>query len=172
MPGYVIHLAVAEEYLRKHKNKHEKYDEFIDGVIYPDSVKDKSITHYGEKSSKTSLYKFLQDNKLNNSFKRGYFLHLITDYLFYNKYIDTISEEIYNDYDKLNGILIKKYKVVFPPKIKDFSNLSKEGKCKILNLKMVNKFICDVSDLDIDIVEKEVMDKLKKWTEIRPLKII
>ena len=38
MPGYVIHLAVAEEYLKKHKNVKENYDEFIEGVIYPDSV--------------------------------------------------------------------------------------------------------------------------------------
>ena len=29
MPGYVIHLAVAEEYLRKHSQKKEKYNQFI-----------------------------------------------------------------------------------------------------------------------------------------------
>ena len=34
MPGYVIHLAVAEEYLKKHGNK-EKYNNFIEGVIFP-----------------------------------------------------------------------------------------------------------------------------------------
>jgi len=83
MPGYVIHLAVAERYLKNHKNKKENYDEFIQGVIFPDSVEDKEKTHYGKGSSNSDLYKFLQENKIDNSFKRGYFLHLITDYLFY-----------------------------------------------------------------------------------------
>ena len=39
MPGYVIHLAIAEKYLEKNKN--EKYNDFIDGVIYPDEINDK-----------------------------------------------------------------------------------------------------------------------------------
>ena len=29
MAGYVIHLAVAEEYLKKHKERQEEYNEFI-----------------------------------------------------------------------------------------------------------------------------------------------
>lgn len=48
MPGYVMHLAVAQEYLKKHNNK-ENIDEFIKGTIYPDSVEDKSLTHFRRK---------------------------------------------------------------------------------------------------------------------------
>lgn len=117
MAGYVIHIAVAEIYLQKHKNK-EEHNEFIDGIIYPDSVKDKSETHYGEKSSKANLYKFLSENNIDTSFNRGYFLHLLTDYLFYNYYIDTISTDIYNDYDILNKYLIEKYNIKVPEKLK------------------------------------------------------
>ena len=69
MPGYVIHLAVAEEYLRKHNSKKENYDEFIEGVILPDNTDDKLKTHYGKGSSNTNLYKFLLSNELNNSSK-------------------------------------------------------------------------------------------------------
>ena len=68
MAGYVIHLAVAEEYLKKHNNIKENYDEFIEGVIYPDSVTDKSLTHYGSKSSKVILKDFLKKNKLESSY--------------------------------------------------------------------------------------------------------
>ena len=107
MPGYVIHLAVAEEYLRKHKNKGEEYEEFIKGVIYPDSIVPKSKTHYGKESSLSNVFEFLKVNKINNSFNRGYFLHLLTDYLFYNRYIDHTSKDIYNDYDILNKRLIE-----------------------------------------------------------------
>ena len=98
MPGYVIHLAIAEMYLKKHNDKKEDYNEFIEGVIYPDSTKIKSETHYGDKSSESNLYEFLKEHELKNSFEKGYFLHLLTDYLFYNRYIDTISEKIYREY--------------------------------------------------------------------------
>ena len=114
MPGYVIHLAVAKEYLKKSKNRNENEEEFINGVIFPDSVKDKAITHYGEKSSKSNLYEFLKDKNVNNSFNRGYFLHLLTDYLFYNKYVDRMTKDMYNDYDITNKKLIDKYNVELP----------------------------------------------------------
>ncbi len=170
MPGYVIHLAVAEEYLKKNK-KNEKYNEFIDGIIFPDSVKDKSLTHYGEKSSKSNLYKFLENNKIDNSFNRGYFLHLLTDYLFYNRYIDTFSKDIYNDYDILNNYLIEKYDVKLPEKIKE-SVFFKEGKLHILSLEIIEKLIEDISNLDLDEIAKEVINDPESWTKMREMKRI
>ena len=171
MPGYVIHLSVAEEYLRKHHKEKENYNEFIEGVIFPDSVTDKSLTHYGEKSSRTNLYKFLQNKKIDNSFDRGYFLHLLTDYLFYNKYVDVFSKDMYNDYDILNKILIKKYNVVLPEKIKQFV-FYKDGleNLKILYLPLVEKFVEDVSNMQIDDISKKVIESPDEWTKIRPLK--
>lgn len=168
MPGYVIHLAVAEEYMRK-KGKKEDSNEFIKGVIFPDSVKDKSLTHYGEKSSKSNLYKFLENNKIDNSFNRGYFLHLLTDYLFYNRYIDTFSKDIYNDYDILNNYLIEKYKVKLPDEIKD-SVFFKEGELHILSLDLVERLIKNVSDVDLDEVAKDVIKDPKSWTKMREIK--
>lgn len=171
MAGYVIHLAVAEEYLRKHKSKVENYEEFIDGVIYPDSVKDKSQTHYGEKSSKSNLYDFLMEKNIDTSFNRGYFLHLLTDYLFYNHYVDTMSKDMYNDYDILNKYLIQKYNVIIPDKVKDFV-FFKEGELKILSRELVVKLIEDISNLDIDVVAEDVNNNPEKWTKIRELKNI
>ena len=47
MPGYVIHIAIATQYIKKHNNiKNE--EEFIKGTIYPDSVSEKKLTHYGK----------------------------------------------------------------------------------------------------------------------------
>ena len=43
MAGYVIHLAVGEEYLRNYPNEIKNYNDFIEGIIYPDSVTDKSF---------------------------------------------------------------------------------------------------------------------------------
>ena len=167
MAGYVIHLAIAEEYLKKHKDVKEDYDEFIKGVIYPDSVTDKSLTHYGIKSSKVILKDFLQDNEINNSYMRGYFLHLITDYLFYNKYLEKFSKDIYNDYDILNKRLIEKYNVVLPENIQN-NVFYKEGETKILTMELAIKIIDEISDLNLNAVEKEIRENSndEKWSKI------
>ena len=172
MPGYVIHLSVAEEYLKKHQDVKEDYNQFIEGVIFPDSVKDKSLTHYGEKSSKSNLVEFLKENKLDNSFRRGYFLHLLTDYLFYNKYIDTMSNDMYNDYDLLNDMLIKKYNVVLPEKIKKFVFFKSNGDLKILSPSLVEKLISEISDFNLYDLEREIQNNPDMWTKFRELKRI
>ena len=169
MPGYVIHLAVAEEYLRKHENNQEEYNDFIEGVIFPDSVKDKSETHYGAKSSVSNLYEFLKENSIDNSFKRGYFLHLLTEYLFYNRYVDRMSKDMYNDYDILNGMLIEKYDVVLPEKVKD-SVFFKEGELVILSMELIEKLVNDISEMDLDEIAKQVNEDPVKWTTMRELK--
>ena len=169
MPGYVIHLAVAEKYLKKHKCKNEDYNEFIEGVIYPDSTKIKSETHYGEKSSESNIYEFLKEHELNNSFERGYFLHLLTDYLFYNRYIDTISNEIYSDYDILNDKLIEKYNVKLPDKVKHTVS-SKDGCLVILSMEIIDKLIDDISNYDLEVLALDVKKDPLKWTRMRKLK--
>ena len=167
MAGYVIHLAIAEEYLKKHKDVKEDYDEFIKGVIYPDSVTDKSLTHYGIKSSKVILKDFLQDNEINNSYMRGYFLHLITDYLFYNKYLEKFTKDIYNDYDILNKKLIEKYNVVLPENIQN-NVFYEDGETKILTMELAIKIIDEISDLNLNAVEKEIRENPndEKWSKI------
>lgn len=164
MPGYVIHIAVAQEYLKKHKDKKEDKEEFIKGTIYPDSVKDKSLTHYGAKSSKVVLKDFLKDKETNNSFNRGYFLHLVTDYLFYNKYLDTFSKDIYRDYDIINKRLIEDYKVELPEEVEK-SVFFEEGKTKLLHIELAKKVIDEISQLDLEEIEKEIKDnpENKKW---------
>ena len=172
MPSYAIHIAVAEEYMKKHPYLKEEHDKFIDGVIIPDMVTDKSLTHYGKDSSCSNLFRFIEANELDDSFKRGYFLHLMTDYMFYNKYIDTWSKKCYNDYDILNDGIIKKYNLHIP-KIAEVHTPPTENKeLTILSENLVNKFIDDVSVLDINKVVKEVEYKSEKWTTFRPLKII
>lgn len=172
MPSCVIHLAVAEEYLRKNDGQTEDYQEFIKGVVYPDTVEDKSKTHYGEYSSKSNLYRFLKENDVSNSFQKGHFLHLLTDYIFYNQCIDCWSKDIYNDYDILNDELIKKYHVTLPENAEKFMKSYKDTKLKILNVPMVDEFIDEVSQMNITSIVNEIEDNPEKWTKFRPLKEI
>ncbi len=172
MAGYVIHLAVGEEFIRNFPNEIKNYEEFIEGIIYPDSVSDKSITHYGEKSSSVNLKAFLSEKDIESDFNKGYFLHLVTDYLFYNKFLTIFSSEyIYNDYDILNKKLEKKFKVKIPIQVKE-KVFYKDGEAKILNLEEVIKFIENTAKYDLNYIKEAVLKNDKNWLEIRPLKRI
>lgn len=162
MAGYVIHLAVAEEYIKKHENEIKDYNQFVNGVIYPDSVSDKSLTHYGPKSSKVHLKKFLENNSLESDYNKGYFIHLITDYIFYNHFLSYFSKNIYNDYDILNEYLIKKYKISIPKSIEE-DIFYKEGNLSILSLEDIVDFIDNVSNYDIFDVQNEVLNNVSYW---------
>lgn len=169
MPGYVIHLAIAEEYLAK--NKKENYNEFVDGVIYPDETDNKYKTHYWNEMRSVNLFNFLKEYNINTSFNKGYFLHLLTDYLFYNKYIEYWSTDIYTDYDILNSYLIERYSVKLPTRIKKYVHQAEKGKkLKILSKEVVDKFIEDLSNLNLEHIKEEIMKDPEEWTKVRPLK--
>lgn len=171
MAGYVIHLAVAEAYIKKHQEDISDYNKFIEGIIFPDSVSDKSITHYGEKSSKVNLKWFLEENEIDNDYNKGYFLHLATDYIFYNKLLEFFSKDIYNDYDILNKKLQERFNVKIPENIKE-KVFYKEGKTKILELESIIKFIEDISEYKLDEIKERVLNNDKYWLEFRNLRKI
>lgn len=169
MPGYIIHISVANEYMRKNPNEIKDYSKYIDGVIFPDSVEDKSLTHYGEKSSKVNLKKFLEENEIEDDYNKGYFMHLVTDYLFYNKFLDCFSKDIYNDYDILNLKLQERFNIKLPNMIRD-KVFYKDGETKILELDSVLKFIDDTSNYKLNNIREMVLDNDKEWTEFKVLR--
>ncbi len=168
MPGYVIHIAIAKQYEKKHKNIKD-IDEFIKGTISPDLTDKKSLTHYGKSPAYTDLNEFFKYNDINTDFKKGYFLHLIADYLFYNHYIDRIEKpQIYNDYDYTNKELIEKYHVILPDIIKD-KVFFKKGMPQILSFELACKVIDEISSLDIESIENEVKQGNTKWNTYKNL---
>lgn len=171
MPGFVIHIATASEYIRKHKNI-KNIDEFIEGTIEPDltTKEDKKRTHYGNSSAEVVLRNYLKENDINTDYNKGYFLHLVTDYIFYNKLLACTSKEIYNDYDILNGYLIEKYKLNIPDKIKKQVYFN-EGETKILSKELAEKTIKIVSDYKLEDIKNEILstEYLEKWDKIRKL---
>lgn len=146
MPGYVIHLAVGKIYSQN--NRIQDLISFEKGIIEPDLLPNKEKSHFGPFSSQPGLDTFIQEKGIATSFDEGYFLHLVTDYLFYNKFLKAWSPAIYEDYNILNGIIIKKYGVVLPDSVKEkvkFNN----GNLNLLELDDVCKFIEKVGKLDI-----------------------
>ena len=128
-------------------------------------------THYGNGSAQVELRKYLQSNSIDTDFDKGYFLHLVTDYIFYNKLLECTSKQIYNDYDILNGYLIKKYNVAVLDEIKEMAH-SKEGKTQILSKELAEKTIDIASEQLLEDIKNEILstDYIEKWDKIRPLK--
>ena len=161
MAGLVIHLAVAQEYLKYNREDDEK--NFLYGSIQPDFVTPKSISHYGKSPSFTCLKNFLLSNEINTSLKRGQFLHLITDYLFYNHYLPRFDrQEMYHDYQVLNKPIIEKYNVNVIEEAKEYSK-SIEGNTNILSYEMACKMIDEISMLNLEKVKEEALNDNKKW---------
>lgn len=145
MPGFVIHLAIAKKQLEKGIIKHEV--EFIRGTIAPDILKEKGIeSHYSKTSGTSNVKKFVETNDMNTDYNKGYFLHLITDVMFY-KYIvkNWSASSIYNDYDILNKRIIEKYKISLPEEVKKYA-FFKKGKLSILNYDEIIDFIEDIGN--------------------------
>ena len=168
MPGYVIHIATAKKYIEKHKTEIKNEEEFIKGVIAPDMnekldgpSEDKSKTHYGKWGKyevTTYIDKFLNDTSIDMSkdFWKGYFLHLLADHYFYNKYFKEEHQEMiknndrfYYDYDCLNKELIEEYKIEVLDNIKEFMNFF-DAEPKYLKKSKLADFINQIANMDIE----------------------
>lgn len=177
MPGFVIHIAVGREYIKKHKNEIKDGNQFIKGVVAPDLIRllnkdiTKNETHYGRWGNKQldiHLDKFLKDKNVDmeTDYYKGYFLHLITDIKFYLEYFyqETLeviknNDSYYHDYDCLNKTLIEKYHIY---DIKD-ENITRymsylEEKPKYIEESKIIKFIDYISNININ----EEIDVIKK----------
>lgn len=79
---------------------------------------------------------------------RGYYLHLKTDFLFYNEYLQYFSKDIYNDYDALNKEIIEKYQLEIPAKIQKYVKILDVNKeTLVLHRHMAYDFIEQVGGL-------------------------
>lgn len=166
MAGYMIHLAVG--YIYSQNNKIEDLQSFYKGIIAPDMVTDKTKSHYGPNSSNPGLNKYIELNSITNNYNEGYFLHLLTDYLFYNKFLKGWYSEIYSDYDKINKKIKEKYKIVIPKEVKDIVQF-KTGELKVLNEEKLYKFIEYVGKINI----RELVSKtnINYENEIKQIKL-
>lgn len=167
MPGFTIHIAIGKRYIAKHEKEIKNENEFMNGIIAPDldetmtqMAKNKLETHYGMWCNDENHFKeFFEDKKvnINKDFWKGYFLHLLTDYCFYNnqfkeetELVTQNGEGFYKDYDCLNYELIEKYKLPIPQNICKYMETQKIlEKPKYLKLEKVIDFIEEISNLDL-----------------------
>lgn len=186
MAGFNIHLAIAKRFLEK--NKLNNCIDIYKGVIDPDFVDDKSITHFSKRikdknlverlKTQVSLYNFLCNNEIDSNYNKGIFIHLLTDYLFFNNFfekeyiINTSYEEfaasLYYSYDKTNKFLEEKYNIssilnnidlkIYKDKIES-NYRSVDGECKlIIDENKIYEFIEFVSDIDIEKYRDKILE--------------
>ena len=170
MASLYMHLFVAQEYLKKNSNK-EKENEFIEGSIAPDLVDDKPKSHYGPITAKPNLRAFLKNNNVNNSYYRGYFLHLLTDYLFYNYLIDIdkVVEQIgveewkrklYKDYNGISSKIANRINIETPEQLKKYV-VSEEEATELFREQDLFDFLVNIARINID----EMVKKIQKEKE-------
>ena len=167
MPGITIHLASANQYLKKHPE--EDREEFIRGTVAPDIAKDFIASHYtkpyngdsllGCLEAKVDIYEAFLDLDLSTAFNRGQMLHLIMDFEFYNNYFnedeiqDLSPEEFrgitYHDYASLNRHVKEKYGVEFPEEVKEFDVDDSEPPI-LLEPTEIDAFIERIGDIEIE----------------------
>lgn len=180
-----IHLAIAKKYLENHKELN--YEKVIAGTLYPDAAENNDKSHYtninrgrdniGHVRGKVNLYEFLKEHKNLDDFELGWFLHLVTDYLFFeecfkeeyllnNSYKD-FCKDLYFAYDHLHIYLSEKYNI----EMNDYKSYPSEyypGKpyeeC-ILSKEMIDDFITRVSTIDLN----KYINKIEKYkSNIKP----
>ena len=110
MAGLNIHFAIAKRYIEKNKVLDEQ--SFYQGTIDPDLAANKEISHYSGVQDKNNLpdylknkvllSKYLDVNNIDTDYDKGVFLHLVTDYLWFNEFFDRyyINNTTYKDFVK------------------------------------------------------------------------
>ena len=196
MPGFNIHLAIGKRYIEKQKNKKDvikNENSFYNGLVAPDLVNDKKISHYTTETNKNNLEKYLlgkvrldlylKDNKVETDFEKGVFLHLLTDYLFFNKFFEKefiknidyqdFVRDLYYSYEMANEYLNKKYNIdfsIFGDRLeKNIRKNKKEKKLEdsdlkekklIFSEKDLDEFIEKISSINIKELENEIRRKI------------
>ena len=177
MAHVAIHEIIADRYIQKHPDEIKDVKEFVKGSVAPDldeemtnKRKFKDSSHYGRWSNgnvETNIDKFLEDENvdINQDYWKGYFLHLFTDYQFYNNHFNEEFEEmkrtkgnLREDYDYLFKEILERYNVTLSKYTDKYVNV-KEGEPRYIKLEKLLDFIEEISDINIDDKVKLIKQK-------------
>ena len=119
MASIFTHLAIAKRFLEKHPGAIKDVGAFYDGNIQPDLCDDKEKSHYGKRrddadvltfhKEKVGVDAFRHQNSIDNDFVRGKLLHLMTDYEFYNNFLDKSLRTVTREEFSKNNIYTSDY---------------------------------------------------------------
>lgn len=164
-------------------------ESFFNGLVDPDLAEDKDKSHYTDMhenslediidhlAKKVKLNKYIEKEYDGSDYQKGIFLHLITDYIFFNAFLDKdylrnitykeYCDDLYFSYGEIDSYIVDKYKI-------DYRNMKKELQANINNNKkdnhlqsttkknildpiLVSNFIERVSDIDLEEYKEKIM---------------
>lgn len=190
MASFVIHLAIGKRYYEK-SNLIQDKNEFYNGIVDPDLVKDKALSHYtGQRDNndlisfllkKVQLYEYLKKENIDSDYQKGVFLHLVTDYLFFNNFLDKdylkstpysdFIKDLYYSYDITKEYLERKYHIEYPDCLEEINdNIERTRREKttlneirkiILSYNELDKFIEYISDINLEQYKTKILTKKK-----------
>lgn len=184
MACLAIHIAIAKQYLKN--NPQENSQDFLIGAYLPDIAEDSVKSHFGKTgvflsikemyNAKIDIKKCAEALDITNSLNRAMFLHLVTDYMFYNFIYSKQLEQIkptqikrllYEDFNIITYYIINKYKITIPEQI---SNLvkSKEGELSLrfFDYKNIDNFIMFMSKLNLYDCKKQIVNNYDIFQDI------
>ena len=173
MASLMIHLIIADKYCKRN-SKVDSF-EFIHGSIAPDILNNKRSSHYVEDIDTPNTYteavaggvglvKFCKVNAMLGDYVKGYFMHLLTDYIFYEQYLTKLKKYkliengdyyyvkniMYDEFDRLNDYLTQKYSdidtEILPPEARKVTKLIPD----IIAADEVEKVMDYCASLDLD----------------------
>ncbi len=175
MASLIIHLLVGQEYCKRHPGEIKDEEAFLLGSLAPDMVKDKQPTHFSAKRIGNKTYTESIMNKVNlplctrnrgidNDFDKGFFLHLITDHLFFYRYLLKeprylaienndqleIHATLYRDYHRINNWLMNAHPDLKLDMLADEMKTTRSDALEIIDRKKLRKIIEVCADMDIE----------------------
>jgi len=186
MAGFHIHIAIGKEYLKK--NNISNLKDFYKGIIASDLgiKKDTHYSGYQDKNNlieylanKVNLKKYLLCNKIDTDYQKGIFLHLITDYVFFNyffnkEYLNDVSyekfcEDLYYSYEINNKYLKENYDIndfpfwdiVNKNILKSQTRVNIKLGTNILENKKVDNFIDYIANINLEEYKNKIIKNEK-----------
>ena len=182
MPSVAIHIATASVYAKKFKI--DSFAEFRKGVIEPDILsmagkEAKNEAHFSFPRTtnmtmrqrfqrKVDLLKFLKSKTIITDFDRGYYLHLLGDYYFFNHFILNTKfgnkikfKDLYPDYEKM----ARDMEVIYGVDNSDtpWAGMYQEGEPEFYSRNEMYAFIEVCASTNLDEITKLVLKDEKHW---------
>ena len=187
MPNICAHMIVAKEVAKK---INIDSDEFIKGNLLPDIIDMKDSHHKVQNGvyMVPDIEYFLHNLDFSKDLNIGYLTHLLLDKHYLSDYLGSLYPNtnifqdgiIYDDYDYLNFLLVKRFKLnvdklenilsqydckILEEKLKyniEYLKQKKDGKTKYLNFESFASFLLEVSDT----ISKELLDYANKSSKL------
>lgn len=179
MASLMIHMVIGQEYCRK--NVINNIDEFLKGNLSPDLFYDKEKAHGVDITSKSNNYDEAIKNRVNlancckdldiaKDFDKGVFLHLLTDYYFYNLYMlnlasyksikdktyKVMNKLVYDEYARVANVLMENFEGVRLDLLPDFACAVDKENMKLFSKDSILSVVDKCSSFDLDKIFKNI----------------